>query len=83
MPDGNTGVCGTYAMSCARRRDERAVNGEPSTRIFPACGTTPAMARNNDDLPAPFGPIMHSHSPGFTVSVNAATAVRFEYSTLT
>jgi hypothetical protein len=42
--------------------------------MVPVCGVSPATDRNNDDFPAPFGPMRHSHSPGRTVSLKDRTA---------
>ena len=54
-----------HELGAPARRGE-ATSGEPSTAIVPPCSTSPATARRIDDLPAPFGPIRHSHSPGAT-----------------
>jgi hypothetical protein len=76
MSSGMFGACGTYATSSARRRALRSPIGAPSTAIVPVCGTSPAVARRIDDLPAPLGPMRQSHSPGRTVSVKPWIASR-------
>jgi hypothetical protein len=63
-----------WATKAARRRGDRDLNGEPSTSTSPVWSIKPAAERSNDDFPAPFGPIKHSHSPGCTVSEKLETA---------
>ena len=76
MSSGISGSCGTYATSVARSLFDIAARSRPSTRIEPSWGTSPASARNSDDLPAPFGPITPSHSPDSTRSLNGCTTTR-------
>jgi hypothetical protein len=49
--------------------------GRPSNSIFPADGlTSPEIAFNVVDLPAPFAPISVTISPSFTVSETPLSA---------
>ncbi len=83
MSSGISGFCATYATRLARSRSAIVASTSPSTLIVPVEATSPAAARSNDDLPAPFGPITPTHSPDSTRSVNASTATRVPYDTVT
>ena len=64
MPGGTTGYCATVATSRARFAARQRAIGIPSSWIDPVRGSTPPIARSSVDLPAPFGPITVTHSPG-------------------
>src|SRR6266545_2810149 len=73
MSSGTSGTCGRSATRRASsdRRSEAALS--PSTSIVPSYSTSPATARSNVVLPAPFGPISPSHSPPSTAAETSHT----------
>ena len=69
---------GTWAMpKCARRAGGIASSDSPWNSMRPAnAGTTPLIALNSVDLPAPFGPTTVTNFPSLTDSDTSNSARR-------
>jgi hypothetical protein len=72
------GVWKVRAMPCSAKRCGAApARGWPSANSSPEVGaTTPDRALKKVVLPAPFGPMMPTSSPGANAALTASTAVR-------
>src|SRR3954467_1045417 len=65
---GMVGICATSATRRARSRCDSERRSSPSNSIEPANDTSDAIVRSSVVLPAPFGPITATHSPGSTAA---------------
>jgi hypothetical protein len=70
-------VCGSAATTRASERASYDTRGRPITSSAPdRCRAPPVTARSIVDLPAPFGPISPTTSPGWTAKHTPETTAR-------
>ena len=69
---------GTYPTKGSRC----LLSSEPKSETRPVWGSSPSMARNRVDLPAPFVPRTPSTSPPFTEKLARSTATTSPYFTV-
>ena len=61
------------AIFCASSRRFAVRTSSPQASAFPSKGSRPHTARSSDVFPQPFGPRMHSRSPGETEKLTSFT----------